>query len=139
MLILDTDHLSALDRGGPVGLSLQRQLDPRHAEVCTTIVSVSEQLRGLLAQVASARGEDQLIDRYGRLARRLDQLTEFRIMPWSKEAATVQQQLRRSKLRLGTMDLRIACIVLANNATLLSRNLRDFNKVPNLRVENWLD
>lgn len=37
------------------------------------------------------------------------------------------------------MDLRIASIVLANGATLLSRNLRDFDRVPGLRVENWLE
>jgi tRNA(fMet)-specific endonuclease VapC len=36
------------------------------------------------------------------------------------------------------MDLKIASIVLAHDATLLSRNLRDFQQVPNLRVEDWL-
>ena len=36
------------------------------------------------------------------------------------------------------MDLRIACIVLAHNATLLTANLRDFRKIPDLRVEDWL-
>jgi tRNA(fMet)-specific endonuclease VapC len=36
------------------------------------------------------------------------------------------------------MDLKIASIVLAHNAMLLSRNLRDFQQVPNLRVEDWL-
>ena len=36
------------------------------------------------------------------------------------------------------MDLRIASIVPANSATLLSRNLRDFERVPDLQVEDWL-
>jgi tRNA(fMet)-specific endonuclease VapC len=35
------------------------------------------------------------------------------------------------------MDLKIAATAIANNATLLSRNLKDFNKVPGLKVENW--
>ena len=35
------------------------------------------------------------------------------------------------------MDLKIAAIVLANGATLLSRNLSDFRKVPGLKVEDW--
>ncbi len=37
------------------------------------------------------------------------------------------------------MDLRIASIVIANGATLLTRNLKDFTRVPDLRVENWLE
>ena len=49
------------------------------------------------------------------------------------------QRLRKSGVRIGTMDLRIASIVIANNATLLSANLRDFLRIPSLRVENWLD
>jgi tRNA(fMet)-specific endonuclease VapC len=35
------------------------------------------------------------------------------------------------------MDLKIAAIALANDATLLSRNLSDFARVPGLRVEDW--
>jgi tRNA(fMet)-specific endonuclease VapC len=35
------------------------------------------------------------------------------------------------------MDLKIAATAIANNATLLSRNLKDFNKVPGLKVEDW--
>lgn len=37
------------------------------------------------------------------------------------------------------MDLKIAAICIAHDAMLLSRNLVDFEKVPGLRVENWLD
>jgi predicted nucleic acid-binding protein len=49
------------------------------------------------------------------------------------------QQLRKSHLRVGTMDLKIAAIVLARDATLLSRNVRDFKGIPGLRVDNWLN
>ena len=35
------------------------------------------------------------------------------------------------------MDLKIAAIALAHNATLLTRNLADFHNVPDLRVEDW--
>jgi len=37
------------------------------------------------------------------------------------------------------MDLKIACLTLAHDATLLTRNTGDFGKVPGLRVANWLD
>ncbi|MCH8923806.1 MAG: type II toxin-antitoxin system VapC family toxin [Planctomycetes bacterium] len=46
--------------------------------------------------------------------------------------------LRKQRVRIGTMDLKIASIALANNATLLSANTRDFVQVPSLQLENWL-
>ena len=41
--------------------------------------------------------------------------------------------------RIGTQDLKIAAIVLEQDALLLSRNTVDFERVPGLRVESWLD
>jgi tRNA(fMet)-specific endonuclease VapC len=35
------------------------------------------------------------------------------------------------------MDLKIAAIALAHNATVLTRNLKDFSRVPDLRGEGW--
>ncbi|HZZ79499.1 MAG TPA: type II toxin-antitoxin system VapC family toxin [Gemmataceae bacterium] len=46
-------------------------------------------------------------------------------------------ELKEKKTRAPTMDLRIASIVLANDATLLTRNLRDFQRIPGLKVEDW--
>ena len=48
------------------------------------------------------------------------------------------QELKLAKSRVGTMDLKIAAIALAHNALLLTANRRDFEKIPNLRFENWL-
>jgi predicted nucleic acid-binding protein len=41
--------------------------------------------------------------------------------------------------QLGRADLLIACIALAHDATLVTRNLRQFRRVPKLRVTNWVD
>ena len=49
------------------------------------------------------------------------------------------ENLKRQRLRCGTMDLKIAAICLVHDGLLLTRNLSDFAKVPGLRVENWLD
>ena len=42
-----------------------------------------------------------------------------------------------AKIRVGTMDLKIAAIALANDSTLLTRNIQDFSKVPDLKIEDW--
>jgi tRNA(fMet)-specific endonuclease VapC len=61
------------------------------------------------------------------------------VLPWNEDAAVLFAGFRRQGVRLGSMDLKIACIVLAYDATLLTRNVTDFAQVPELRVENWLD
>jgi tRNA(fMet)-specific endonuclease VapC len=58
-------------------------------------------------------------------------------LEFDDRAAAEFQRLRQFRLRVGTMDLRIAAIVLANKATLVSRNIIDFRKIPDLKVEDW--
>ena len=59
------------------------------------------------------------------------------MLSFDRVAANEFERLRQAHVRIGTQDLRIAAICLAYDATLLSRNLRDFQKVPGLRVEDW--
>lgn len=61
----------------------------------------------------------------------------YSIVPYDAEAQARFEDIHRQKLRVGTMDLRIAAIALAKNAALLTRNVRDFRQVPGLRYEDW--
>ena len=138
MLVLDTDHLVEFDRGSATGVALRRRLEEAGDEVVTTIISAEEQFRGWLAQIHRQHDPHEQIVAYHRLQRRIDFFAAWHILPWNTAAADILQDLRRRRVRIGTMDLKIASIVLAHQATLLSRNLRDFLQVPNLRVEDWL-
>jgi len=53
------------------------------------------------------------------------------------QAEVLRPRLQQQRIRIGTMDLKIAGITLAHGATLLSRNVTDFQKVPGLLVEDW--
>ena len=138
MLILDTNHLVELDRGSAQGAALQRKLDNAGDEVATTIISAEEQFRGWLAQIHRQRDPHEQIATYQRLQRRIEFFAAWHVLPWDTDAANILQDLRRQRIRIGTIDSNIASIVLAHEATLLSGNLRDFQQVPNLRVEDWL-
>jgi len=138
MLVLDTDHLVELDRGSARGAALQQRLEDAGDEVATTIISAEEQFRGWLAQIHRQRDPDEQIATYQRLQRRMAFFAAWHVLPWDTETADIFAGLRRQRIRIGTMDLKIASIVLAHNAILLSRNLRDFHQVPDLRVEDWL-
>jgi len=58
-------------------------------------------------------------------------------VPFDERAGT-DRSPRGQRIRIGTMDLKIASIALVNDALLVTANQRDFEQVPGLRVENWL-
>ena len=138
MLVLDTDHLVELDRGSAVGIALQQKLENANDVIATTIISAEEQFRGWLAQIHRQREPHRQIEAYERLHRRIDFFAAWNVLPWDVASANFFQELHGQRVRIGTMDLKIASIALARGATLLSRNLRDFQKVPGLRIEDWL-
>ena len=70
---------------------------------------------------------------------RYQPLYRVTILGFHEEDSRTFVKLRKLLPRSGTMDLKIASICLEHDALLLTRNLRDFNQVPGLRVENWLD
>jgi len=139
MILLDTDHFSVLtdrrhSQHAPLVEELSRSADP----VEIPVIAVEEQMRAWLAQVRRIREFQKQIYPYDRLIRLIETLVEWEIARWSEPAVHEFTRLRTARIRIGTQDLKIAAIALANDATLLSANLRDFEQVPGLRVENWL-
>jgi len=59
-------------------------------------------------------------------------------VPFDQGAADYYANLRRQRIRVGTMDLKIASIAKVKDGLLLTANERDFSRVPGLRHENWL-
>jgi tRNA(fMet)-specific endonuclease VapC len=59
------------------------------------------------------------------------------LLPFDQAASDHCDRLIAQRIRVGTMDLRIASIALVHGFTLLTRNLRDFQRVPNLNAEDW--
>lgn len=67
----------------------------------------------------------------------LNLLSQFHLVPYDQASETQFQQLRALRLKVGTQDLKIAAVALANNIVLLTRNRRDFGRIPGLRIDDW--
>ena len=113
------------------------RLEPVRTEAFISIITAEESMRGWLARIKP--GGDRGITAYGRFQRGLELLGEWTLLGWDADAADVFDDLTTRRIRIGTLDLRIASITLAYDATLLTRNVSDFRQVPGLRIENWLD
>jgi tRNA(fMet)-specific endonuclease VapC len=140
MITLDTDHLSELERrDSKRGEKLRERLDQsQDRRIAATVVSAEEQFRGRLAVInEKAAGTEQVLP-YTRLIEVINFYASWLILPFDQAAAQQFHDLKARRIHIGTMDLKIAAIVLARCATLLSANLRDFRQVSGLSVEDWL-
>jgi tRNA(fMet)-specific endonuclease VapC len=106
-------------------------------QIAITIISVEELIRGRLAQVRKATKPRERVRAYHWLWKTLGFLCGFTVLEYDSQAESHFQTLRTQKIRIGTQDLRIGAIVLSKDATVVTRNRRDFERIPNLKIEDW--
>lgn len=135
--ILDTDTLT-LYRQGRQTLVARVNAKPL-SEIATTVITVEEQLTGWQALLRRAQSDAQLAETYLRLAETARALAGLHIFTFTEAAIARYHALLSLKLNVGKMDLRIAAIALEEGATIITRNQRDFQRVPGLVCENWAD
>ena len=140
MILIDSDHLSVLlEARDDRHARLMMRIWQAPERVAVPIVVVEEHLRSWLAQIHGTKEAHRQIVPYLRLRKLIEFLIGSAIVDWNEPAADHFTHLQRLRNRIGSQDLKIACIALANDALLLSANLRDFEQVPGLRAEDWLD
>ena len=139
MFVLDTDHFSLMEWSKSAArekLLARLSVVPPN-EVFTTIITYEEQTRGWMAYAANARTTAQQIEAYRKLERHLDLYCHAQVLGFDERAGAEFERLRAARIRIGTMDLKIAAIALTHDATVLTKNFKDFSRVPGLRVEDW--
>jgi tRNA(fMet)-specific endonuclease VapC len=138
LYVMDTDHLSLYERGNP---QLQKHILDIHQvstdRLVTTVVSVEEQFAGRLAQIRKATVPQNLMSAYAFLKLTLLFLADLDVLDYNTTAEEHFREFKTLGLRVGTQDLRIAAITLAHQGVLLTRNRRDFEKVPGLILQDW--
>ena len=135
LYVLDTDTLTLAQRGHP---EVSRRIDAIDSgQLAITVMSVEEQLSGWYTMLRRAKKPDQLARVYQRLAEPVTNLGHWTILPFTEAAIDRYTSLRSQKLNVGKMDLAIAAIVLEHSGVLVTRNTRDFRRVPALVIEDW--
>jgi tRNA(fMet)-specific endonuclease VapC len=133
--VLDTDMLTLYQLGHPgvVRQVLHHLLD----ELAVAVVTVEEQLTGWYTRLRRAKQRDELARIYQRLTDTIEFLAQVKVLSFTEPAIERYEQLKAAKLNIGKNDLRIAAIALERGATLVTRNTRDFRRIPGLGLEDW--
>jgi tRNA(fMet)-specific endonuclease VapC len=136
MFVLDTDTLTLLLLGR-ARVTARRELASE--EVAITVITRIEVLQGRFSSVLKAENGGKLLLAQQRLTENERDLEPFLVLPLETASVTEFDRLRMDKKlkKIGRADLLIASIVLANRATLVTRNLKHFRSVSGLPVENW--
>lgn len=134
MNVLDTDTLSNLTRRAPSAALIARLAHEPTDRLFTSSITLGELVYG------ASRMEDRaaaFLERIERLA-----LPNLEILPFDEQAARRYGELRARLERQGTPigegDTRIASIALTHGFVVVTANLRHYQRVPDLWVENLL-
>ena len=139
MHLLDTDTLTHLHAGHPRVANHLRDVDD--PVVGTTVITKGELLRGRIEFLLKAPKGADLLRAQQWLTRTEDLLAQILVVPFDENAAREFDRLRANQAcrKIGRADLLIASIVLANQAILVTRNVRHFRQIHAVQIVNWVD
>ena len=138
MIILDTDHVSLWLRGNPTVRSKVTQCSD---SVVITVITVQKIFNGWVGRLNNLPTQSNLPAEYDNLWQSIEFIRNFPILKFDQNADNCYVQilqanpsLRKKRLR---QDLRIAAIALSVDATVVTRNRRDFEQVSGLKIADW--
>ena len=132
MYLFDTDVLSNLMKRAPSHDLLRRVGSAPVGSQFTSSITLGELVYGAWRR------------RSGNLMKKFEErvVTKLPILPFDAEAARRYGELRADLERQGTpigdADIRIAAIALVRELIVVTGNVRHFQRIPHLTVENWL-
>jgi tRNA(fMet)-specific endonuclease VapC len=135
LYVLDSDILSLYQRGHGVVCNRVERHDL--AELAVSIITVEEQLSGWYTARRRVTRRHDLARVYEGFTQSVRLLTRMQILSFTEEAIDQYELLRRMKLGVRANDLRIAAIALEHSAVVVTRNRRDFERIPGLTIEDW--
>ena len=137
--LLDTDHISFLQRRSSSEFSRLTFRMSQHSlsDFALSVISFQEQIIGAHSFINRVQTNTDMARGYALLLETLNSFAKAPVLPFDAKAIAIFDEMRSQKVRVSTMDLRIASIAISNKLVLLTRNTGDFSKVPSLITEDW--
>jgi tRNA(fMet)-specific endonuclease VapC len=136
--LLDTDHISILLRRKSIEHErlLSRLNECTADEIAFRSVSLHEQFMGCHSLIARNRAPT-IVRGYQLLLGLLSLYCAANVLSFDAASQRRFDSLKLQKVRLKTMDLRLAATAVEEGLVLLTRNTVDFGRVPGLVTEDW--
>ena len=138
MIAFDTDVLTEILLGNAAFVARATAIPMR--EQAVPVIVIEEIMRGrlnVIRQAEAGRADAGITRAYELFEETFRDFRRLHILSHTPQAEALYQQWRQQGVRIATHDLRIAATCVAHGAKLISRNRRDFERVPGLMVEFW--
>ena len=133
--LLDTDIFSLYLQGD---VNVRAAVAGHRTEpVVVSIITVQEVWNGWATALARAKTAAVLAATYARLTATVHEFANWSVVTFSVAAIARYDVLKQQKLNVGGNDMRIAAIALEIGATVVTRNRRDFARIPGVAIEDW--
>jgi len=133
--LADTSYLIDLINGDRGAVELAEELDATGEEVGLSVISVEEYVRGIYYLYLNS----DILKEKLKAAKR--DVSAFEILPITYEvalkAAEIDAMLTIKGEMLSLADVLIAATAIANNLILITRNVKHFKRIPNIRVRRY--
>jgi predicted nucleic acid-binding protein len=131
MVILDTDFIIGYLREAPKIIEILSNYEENETKLKTTIINVGELYKGAYL---SAKIKEN-ITKIEHFLKKVEVLNlNITIM---KIYAKISADLRKKGEIIGDYDELIASIIIHHKETLITRNVRHYERIPKLSFQNW--
>jgi len=136
--ILDTDTATLWLRYAAQYPRLRKKIEAAPFEqIWVSIVTVTELMRGALAYLKKREQKGEFVLGFELAAAIITDIKKLQILPFDEAAKSVYRAMPANVKRVGAKDCQIAAIAIANGFTVVTRNVRDFQRIPDVKFADW--
>jgi tRNA(fMet)-specific endonuclease VapC len=132
MYMLDTNICSYIIKKRPPQVLAKFEQIP-HTDISISVITLAELQYGVTKSTKATHNQT-IIDAF---------VSRLEVLPWTFEITQhygqIRTDLERQGTPIGSMDLLIAAHCISLDATLVTNNTREFNRIPQLKLENWVE